>query len=81
MNNAKQALARAAGALAVLGTIVVGLAALSTDARAVRPPGPLCGPTILFECTYRNGSTHLVGLTACEVDAYEKKHHASCVPY
>jgi len=69
------------GALALVAMIAVGFAALTTDAQAVRPPGPLCGPTILYECTWGNGSVHLVGLTVCELDKYEKQHRATCVPY
>jgi hypothetical protein len=61
--------------------IVLGIAALTTDvvARAQRP-GPLCGPTILFECTFKDGSTTQVGLTRCEVDRFEKKNKATCEP-
>jgi len=75
-------LAKALSALALLGVIAVGAAALATDATAARPtrPGPLCGPTILFECTFKDGSTELVGLTRCEVDKFEKKNRATCEP-
>ena len=71
---------KAIGALAVVGLIVVGFSALTTDAAARRPP-LLCGPTILFECTFRDGSTQLVGLTRCEVEKFEKKNKATCVPF
>lgn len=81
MRNRKSRLIKALSALAVLGVIAVGVVALTTDATA-RPsrPGPLCGPTILFECTFADGSTELVGLTRCEVAKYEKKNRATCEP-
>ena len=50
-------------------------------AAAKRPPGPLCGPTILYECTFRDGSTELVGLTICELPKFEKKNKATCEPF
>ena len=73
---------KAISALALVGAISMGVAVLTTDASAARPGGPplLCGPTILFECTFRNGSTELVGLTRCEVAKYEKKNKATCEP-
>ncbi len=82
MRNRKSGFTKALSALAVLGVIAVGVAALTTDAtaRPPRPPGPLCGPTILFECTFPDGSTELVGLTRCEVDNFEKKNRATCEP-
>jgi len=66
------------GAVAALAVVALGIVALATDAQAARP-GPLCGPTILFECTWGNGSVHTVGLTVCELGPYEHKHHATCV--
>ena len=81
MSNRKSGFAKALSALVLLGVIAVGVAALTTDATA-RPtrPGPLCGPTILFECTFPDGSTQLVGLTRCEVDKFERKKRATCEP-
>ena len=67
--------------LALLGLMAIGIAALATDATARVPrPGPLCGPTILFECTFKDGSTTQVGLTRCEVAKFEKKNKATCEP-
>lgn len=66
--------------LGLLALVVAGAISLATDASARRPPGPLCGPTILFECTFKDGSTALVGLTRCEVDKFEKKNQATCEP-
>ncbi len=81
MRNRKSGFTKALSALAVLGVIAVGVAALTTDATARPPrPGPLCGPTILFECTFRDGSTELVGLTRCEVDMFERRNRATCEP-
>jgi hypothetical protein len=75
---------QAISALALVAAITVGVSALTSEVNA-RPPGPggpplLCGPTILFECTFRDGTTELVGLTRCEVERYEKKNKATCVP-
>jgi hypothetical protein len=74
---------RALSALAFTGVVALAVVALSTnaDAKPKKPPGPLCGPTILYECTFRDGSTELVGLTVCELDRYEKKNKATCVPF
>ena len=58
-----------------IATLAIGLA---TAAPKKKPPGILCGPTILYECTFRDGSTQFVGLTACEVARYEKKNKATC---
>ena len=80
MRNRKSGFTKALSALAVLGVIAVGVAALTTDATARPPTGPLCGPTILFECTFRDGSTKLVGLTRCEVAKFERKNRATCEP-
>ena len=81
MGNGNRVFAKALSALAALGLTAIGIAALTTDATA-RPqrPGPQCGPTILFECTFKDGSTQQVGLTRCEVDRFEKKNHATCEP-
>ena len=77
----KTGLTKAISGLALLGAMVVGTVALTTDATARVPrPGPLCGPTILFECTFRDGSTEQVGLTVCEVKKFEKKNQATCEP-
>jgi hypothetical protein len=70
-------------ALCALGLLVViasGIVALTTNAEAKKPE-LLCGPTILYECTFRDGSTELVGLTVCELKKFEKKNKATCVPY
>ena len=81
MRNKKRGFLKTISALAFVGVIAVVVAALATEpAEAKRPPGPLCGPTILFECTFRDGSTELVGLTRCEVGKFEKKNKATCAP-
>ena len=81
MKRNKSRIVKALSALAILGVIVAGIAALTTTATARVPPGPLCGPTILFECTFPDGSTQLVGLTRCEVGPFEKKNGATCEPF
>ena len=80
MSNLKRSLTRTIGALAILASIVIGVAALNTETQAARPGGPLCGPTILWQCTWDDGSVHMVGLTVCDLAAYEQAHHATCVP-
>ena len=67
---------------------VVGLAALVGAAVLVQPasgarpiPGPLCGPTILFICSAPDQDDVLVGLTICEVAAFEKKTGLTCEPF
>lgn len=60
--------------------VVAGATALTTDVEAKPPTGPLCGPTILYECTFSDGSTALVGLTVCEVKHFERTNQASCEP-
>ena len=52
----------------------------SVSAKPKRPPGPLCGPDILWECTFKDGSTELVGATRCDIAKFEKKNKATCVP-
>ncbi|MDH3283684.1 MAG: hypothetical protein OEQ13_03015 [Acidobacteriota bacterium] len=81
MMNWKSGIARGLSALAFTGVVAFGIVALTTpvDAKPKKPP-ILCGPTILFECTFRDGSTQQVGLTQCEVARYEKKNKATCVP-
>ena len=81
MRNRKSAFTKVLAAPAFLGVIALGVATLAIEpAAARRPPGPLCGPTILFECTFRDGSTELVGLTRCEVVRFERRNRATCVP-
>ena len=81
MRISKSGFTKAFSALALLGVMAVGVTALTTDATAKAPrPGPMCGPTILFECTLMDGSTEFVGLTTCEVAKYEKKNKATCEP-
>ena len=79
MSRKKSIFKKAFAALAALGLIVIGVGALTTDATARSPrPEPQCGPTILYECTFRGGDTELVGLTVCEVAKFEKKNKATC---
>ena len=84
MSQAKGVFTKALLSMALLGVGAAGIATLAiglaTAAPKKKPPGPLCGPTILYECTFRDGSTQFVGLTACEVDRYEKKNKATCEP-
>jgi len=77
----RKGIARSLSSAAVFGLFALGIVAMITPAEAKRPgpPGPLCGPTILFECTSKKG-TELVGLTQCEVEQYERKNRATCVP-
>lgn len=80
MMKRKNRFGKALPTFAVLGVIVVGVAVLTNVTARPKPPGPLCGPTILYECTARDGSTEQVGLTRCEVARYEKKNKATCEP-
>lgn len=82
MKEKKHGLAKTLFASAVVGVIALGAATLTTEPASAKPPtGPLCGPTILYECTSRNGTTELVGLTVCEVARYERKNKATCEPF
>ena len=81
MTTRKNGFLKTLSALAFVGVIAVVIAALATEPVVAKPPpGPLCGPTILFECTFRDGSTELVGLTICELAKFEKKNKATCEP-
>ena len=63
--------------------IAFGVSALVSgpvSAKPKRPPGPLCGPDILWECTFKDGSTERVGATRCEIEKFEKKNKATCKP-
>ena len=81
MRNYRSGFSRALSVLALAGVIALGIVAMTTEASARRPGPPLlCGPTILFECTFRDGSTELVGLTRCELAKFEKKNKATCEP-
>ena len=79
--NGKSRFLKTVSSLAFVGAIAMIVGALATEPTvAKRPPGPLCGPTILMECTFRDGSTTQVGLTVCEVKKFEKKNRATCEP-
>ena len=82
MKDRKIVLTKALAVLALLGVIAVGIAVLATDPVTAKPkpPGPLCGPDILWLCTFKDGSTQLVGATRCEIDKFEKKNKATCEP-
>lgn len=62
---------------------VLGAAVLVQPASGARPGdrGPLCGPTILFICSAPGQDDVLVGLTRCEVPAFEKKTGRTCEPF
>ena len=83
MNNRRIVLTRALFVLVLVAMSAAGLAMLTSDpveAGPRRPPGPLCGPDILWLCTFKDGSTELVGATRCEIEKFEKKNKATCVP-
>lgn len=74
---------KAFSVLALLIMIAASLAMLASDpveAGPRKPPGPLCGPDILWLCTFKDGSTELVGATRCEIEKFEKKNKATCEP-
>ena len=67
---------------------VVGLAALLGAAVLVQPAsaggprgGPMCGPTIFFVCSAPGEDDVFVGLTICEVAAFEQSTGLTCVPF
>ena len=77
----RNGLKKAISALALLAVIAGGIAMLATEENArPKPPGPLCGPDILWLCTFKDGSTQLVGATRCDIAKFEKKNKATCVP-
>ena len=83
MSNRRSGLKKVLSALALLGVIASGIAMLATDpvvAGPKKPPGPLCGPDILWLCTFQDGSTQLVGATRCDIVKFEKKNKATCEP-
>ena len=67
------------GLAAVLGAAV--LVQPASGARPGGPPGPLCGPTIFFVCSVPGEDDVFVGLTICEVAAFERKTGRTCVPF
>ncbi len=72
----------AAFAGATLAAFVVGgIALTSSPAHAARPPGPLCGPTILWICSAPGLPDVLFGGTVCEKALFEKQTGRKCVPY
>ena len=62
---------------------VLGAAVLVQPASGARPgrPGPLCGPTIFFVCSAPGQDDVFVGLTICEVEAFEQKTGLTCEPF
>jgi hypothetical protein len=68
-------------AASICTAVVLGAIGLTPQRAEARRPGPLCGPTILWLCTWSDGSQHAVGLTICDLQVYIKQHGATCVPY
>ena len=63
---------------------VLGAAVLVQPASGARPGGGpplLCGPTIFFVCSAPGEDDVFVGLTICEVAAFERSTGLTCVPY
>ena len=64
-------------ATSVLGVIAFAASALlNSPAQA----GPLCGYSLLWDCTMPNGSHRFVAGTRCDIRTFEKNTGASCVP-
>ena len=69
-------------AASICAAVVLGAIGLAPQrAEAKRPGGPLCGPTILWICTFPDGSQQPFGGTVCERSAYEQKTGATCTFY
>lgn len=66
---------------AALALVLGGMALTANPAQALRPPGPLCGPTILWICSGPGGPKVLFGGTICEKARFEKETGLTCVPY
>ncbi len=79
MSNNGKWIVRGLGSLGLVTVIVLGVVALNTPAVAA-PAGPLCGPTLLWDCTMPNGSHKLVGGTRCQIAAFQQQTGAHCVP-
>jgi hypothetical protein len=73
---------RALVASTALGAMAMcAITLIAPGARADRPPGPLCGPTILWVCSGPGGPLVLFGGTVCEKVLFEEETGLTCVPY
>lgn len=76
-----QRVGRSLLAATICGGVALGAIGLMPQRAQAMRPGPLCGPTILWICTFPDGSQRPFGGTVCERAQYEKKTGATCVPY
>lgn len=62
---------------------ILSAVALTSSPADARPPiGPLCGPDILWICSFPDGSDSvLFGGTICDKFRFEHKTGLTCVPF
>ncbi len=65
---------------AFIGTAAYGMSTLLTPVAVAAPGGPLCGYSLIWDCTMPDGSHRTVGGTRCDIAKFEKSTGAHCVP-
>jgi hypothetical protein len=65
-------------ALALVAVVAVGISSLFQN-RAYAF-GPLCGYSLIWDCTMPDGSHRLVGGTVCDIQRFQQQTGAKCVP-
>jgi len=68
-------------ASSVAVALVVGALSLTAGSARAFPPVLLCGPTLLWHCSYTGGPEYLYTGTVCEILLLERRTGLSCVPY
>lgn len=64
----------------LLGSIAYGMTSLVAPTATAAPGGPLCGYSLIWDCTMPDGSHRTVGGTRCDIAKFEKTTAAHCVP-
>ena len=69
------------GGVACAALVTGALALTSAPAQALRPIGPLCGPTYQWSCSGPGGPDVLFVGTICDKIRFESKTGLTCVPF